>query len=392
LNGGIKLTCNILCTSIQKATNDFTFINTTSIQSAINCTTKILLCKESDFTLDREAETKIKLLISNNNDKPCEKQDTQRAESMNADSATSANSVQSISNNQNSIPVQSLIIEEQSQENPVTTANSSVSPVPTSPKVSNVFEMITNKKATLRDFAAQIIRPSRYMLGIEMTKAIEVLRSFATPDLYIASAEAANQIASWRLNQNWTSFARIFSSRRLIDNKLNGTYLIPMFSGDTSSGHWFLIVVRKLGRRNMKAWCVDSLGRGSINENVILKIETAFAPGRAKLTWQTCQCRCQEELECGPRTVLAMRIIQQNLVNNAPIEECIRKATLQHAPFHGYTPAMIREKVAYLVNRFMPSMISPPIRIRNRNIVNPSRRSVAANIPKSNQKCIVLVD
>jgi len=390
ISDGLKLTCNILCISIKKATNNFPFIDTTSIHSAIHCTNKILLCKESDFTLDREAETKIKLLIPNNNDTPCEKQHKKMVQSLNA-ITTPSKINQTSSSTQTFIPSQIFINEDHSKENPTKTTKSNYKTVLPSPTVSNALEIITNKRAILKDFAAQIIRPSRYMLGIEMTKAIEALRSFVTPDLYIASAEAANQIASWRLNQNWTSFARIFSSRSLIDNKLNGTYLIPMFSGDTSSGHWFLIGVRKLGLRNMKAWCVDSLGtRGSINVNVALKIETAFAPGRAKLARQACQCRCQEELECDPRTVLAMRIIQQNLANAVPIEECIQIATMQHAPYHGYTPATIREKVAYLVNRFMPSMIMPPIRLRNRNVMHRSRSSAEVISLDSDHSCIII--
>jgi len=77
-----------------------------------------------------------------------------------------------------------------------------------------------------------------------MMKAVEVLRSNKLPNLYIATTEASNQIDSWRLNQTWMQFAKMFRSRDLIDNKPNGTYLIPMFSGGKGMGHWFLCVVR----------------------------------------------------------------------------------------------------------------------------------------------------
>jgi len=42
-------------------------------------------------------------------------------------------------------------------------------------------------------------------------------------------------------------------------------------------------------------------------ENIHSKIATAFAPGRAKFSWEKCTCRCQEETEYGPRTILVMK-------------------------------------------------------------------------------------
>jgi len=405
VSDGLKTVCNILCISLQKATNNFTYINPKSIQIASSHLSTALSRKESDFTLDREAETKIKLLISNNIDVPCDKQlkgeQLPTNENKNLSNTTHAqldleckpNPVKSLKLSHNDPPKTKITSEIQSSKiNETKNLKGTIQLAFNTKPSTQIVADASKGRPKLQEFAARIIRPSRYMLGIEMTKAIEVIRAFKTPNLFIASAEATNQINSWCLNEDWTRFARIFGSRQLINRKLNGTYLIPMFSGDTTSGHWFLCVIRKLRQRSMQAWCVDSLGKGNVNPTVRTKIETAFAPGRAKLTWQHCHCRCQEELECGPRTVLAMWIIQQNLANEVTIEESIQKATLQHAPYHSYSPAMIREKVAFLVNNFTPSMITPPIRLRNRTINNRNRTSPKTKkaISKSDHSCVTI--
>jgi len=152
------------------------------------------------------------------------------------------------------------------------------------------------------------------MSGSIMMRAIEVLRSYKAQNIYFASAEASNQISSWKLTDGWPRFAKTFGNRILIDNKLNGIYFIPLFSGNTTEGLWSLCVIKKYSQRKISAWNIDSLGSGSVNSTTHLKIATAFAPGRAKFTWKACNCRCQEEAECGPRTVLAMKIILEELI------------------------------------------------------------------------------
>ena len=210
-----------------------------------------------------------------------------------------------------------------------------------------------------------------------MMKAVEVLRSYKLPNLYIATAEASNQIDSWRLNQTWTQFAKIFRSRDLIDNKPNGTYLIPMFSGGKGMGHWYLCVVQKIRQRFIKAWCIDSMGKGNIEQSIKQKIEGAFAPGRTTLQWEVCESRSQEELECGPRTVLAMKIIKEGMEKNIPVEVSIQLAALWQHPYNFHTPAMIREDAAHFINQFTPAMITTPIQLRRRrnNTMQPARIS-----------------
>jgi len=256
VSDGLKTVCNILCISLQKATNNFTYINPKSIQIASSHLSTALSRKESDFTLDREAETKIKLLISNNIDVPCDEQlkgkQLSTNENKNLSNTTHAqldleckpNPVKSPKLSHSDPPPKIKITSEiQSSKTNETKNLKGTIKLPFNTKPSTQIVADASKgRPKLQEFAARIIRPSRYMLGIEMTKAIEVIRSFKTPNLFIASAEATNQINSWCLNEDWTSFARIFGSRQLINRKLNGTYLIPMFSGDTIALQIFFIL------------------------------------------------------------------------------------------------------------------------------------------------------
>ena len=230
--------------------------------------------------------------------------------------------------------------------------------------VQNVELMTRTKK--LKDYASRIIRPNVCMEGGNMTKAIEILRSYKTSNTFFASAESENLIMNWQLHQGWKQFAKIFGSRELLDNKINATYLIPLFSGDTSCGHWHLCVIQKLGRRDYKGWCIDSLGTGRVEDNIAHKIQHAFKPGRGRFVWIPCTCKRQEELECGPRTILAMWRIQKKLHDRKPLDEGIQSATLIQEPDHLFTATKIRERIANFINTFRSNMITAPIRFRQR--------------------------
>jgi len=347
-----KLIGNILCIAVQKASHNFIFFNDDTFHKATKILDGIKDCKESDFNLNRKAEIKIKLLTSHTHTKPCNNQ----------------------KRNGTTIAFKNTSNEEKHQTG--TTGTSS--------DLTDVPCIRLKKPIKLANFAANIIRPSVCLSGDGMMKAVEILRSYKIPGLYIASSEASNQITSWNLTQTWTQFATIFGSRDLYDNKPNGTYLIPVFSGGTGTGHWHLCVVEKIRRRYMRAWCINSLGRGNVNNAVNRKIEKAFAPGRATLKWEPCECRSQEELECGPRTILAMKIIKEGMEKNLPIEDSVKLATLWHHPFHQHTPAMVRENIAHFINNFTPSMITPPLRFRRRNSTN--NRSDRS--PTSKVQCI----
>jgi len=385
-----KLICNVFCIAISKASHNFSIIDANLPRQALSIFNILLSRKESDFNLDREAEAKIRLLITNNNKIPCgdRKEDTNHQKCSISSSTESINSVtrnqQPCTSNTDKTPYTSLLQQDHKQtskkvkfQNKVRSTSINEVSVQQNDKLNlesvqkhhtvQIVSILRNKpKKALGTIAAMVIRPNRYLPGEAMTRAIEILRSYKVQDVYFASAEAANQISSWRNTDGWTKFAKMFGSRNIMHNKLNGTYFIPLFSGDTTMGHWSLCVVKKISQRNIEAWCVDSMGTGNTTGPIHTKITTAFAPGRARLTWKTCRCRCQEEVECGPRTILAMKLILEGISSNMQMETCIEKATMTQLPHANYTPSKIREETAHLINLFTSDMITPPIRLRER--------------------------
>jgi len=66
-----KLLCNLFFIATSKATNNFTVTGRNTIHRISSIFQNLLSSKESDFSLERKAETKIKLLISSKNNVPC---------------------------------------------------------------------------------------------------------------------------------------------------------------------------------------------------------------------------------------------------------------------------------------------------------------------------------
>jgi len=379
VNDRFKLIGNILCTTIKKATNQFTIQDEQTIHRSSNLLYKIISCKKLDFILDKEAEVKIQLLTNNNADIFCKSLNTEFSNNLTSksnpkiectDCSKEITGLPNIDTSQKPSEGEgSGTIEVYNSTCTISKPSILSSPQASKLKpkritVQNVLELSSRHR--LRDYASRIIRPNICMEGGNMMKAVEILRSYKTSGLFFATAESENLILNWQTNQGWRQFARIFGSRELIHNKMNATYLIPLFSGDTSSGHWHLCVIQKLGRRDYKAWCIDSLGTGRIDNIIAQKIKNAFSPGRGRFTWISCTCRRQEELECGPRTILAMWIIQEKLQEGLTLENAIQSATLMREPSQAFIATKIREKIANFVNKFSGDMVTAPIRFRQR--------------------------
>ena len=367
---GFKLLCSVFGICIRKSTHNFSINKKEFLQQALVILDTTLSRKESDFSLDRKAEAKIKLLTATN------------TKGSTANSSKSSDTV-------TLLPTSSLSKNKTTNSPNLSKKSPSITPKSTNlaiekkngkeigikspnPKVSNLTHIRTKvtplpnlHRPILQEFASAVLRPSRLLAGLTMMKAIEVLRSFNIPHTFYASAEASNQIGAWQTNQQWRFFAKIFGNRTVVENKLNGTYFIPIFSGVETGGHWSLCIIHKFRSRLVKGWCLDSLGSTNLDNYIARKIECAFMPGRGKFTWESCNCRRQEELECGPRTIFAMHSIQQSLSQNLPIDDCISIATLMDESRHVLTPERIREKVAHLINKFNPDMVTPLIRIRS---------------------------
>jgi len=128
------------------------------------------------------------------------------------------------------------------------------------------------------------------------------------------------------------------------------------------------------------------MGKGHVNQNIRQKIEGAFAPGRTTIIWEKCETRSQEELECGPRTILAMRIIKEGIERNLTVEDIIQRAALWQHPYNHHTPIMVREEIAHFINQYTPAMITQPIYPRRRRI----ERRPPVQIPRNSK--IVCID
>lgn len=187
--------------------------------------------------------------------------------------------------------------------------------------------------------------------GAAISQAVEVIRARLTWNLFVAHADAYLNINSWSSNQPWSNFARIFTSQRVIDQKPNGTYIIPFFSGREASGHWHLIVIEKR-RHFCEGWHVDSLGKTLDNTDLQSKLRQAFLPGRGRFVWNFPSSVVQTECECGPRTILAMHLIDRHVANGFSTGEAVTEATLSTLAADSYDSAEIRLEAALLLDSY----------------------------------------
>ena len=218
------------------------------------------------------------------------------------------------------------------------------------------------KEALLRA-KINLLNRRMYTAGSTMLMAIEVIRhTYKEGNVYVACPEAAQIISSWTPNEGWCRFARIFYSNQVCHRKPDGLYIIPIFSGETTSGHWSVIAIQKT-RREQMAVILDSLGRGSLNTPIVKLISHAFKPHRGRrMEWKNPECRNQTGVECGARTINAMSCLAKAFHEKVEFDENIRRATLW-TPSE-YNQMGIRRSAANLVQTYRDCMKSRAIRLR----------------------------
>jgi len=195
-----------------------------------------------------------------------------------------------------------------------------------------------------------------WLSGLAITKAMDVIRSRGTPNTFFAHADSTTVIINWTYTQGWDQFGRIFGSERVIHEKLNGTYFLPLFTGAQTGGHWHLVVIHKTSRL-CTGWILDSLNGASATSDLHRKIERAFCPGRHRFTWNNVDCRQQTELECGIRVIHSTSTIATALRDGLPIQTGISRASLTSAQLPPYNPALLRQEVALLIEEHRHHMI-----------------------------------
>jgi len=115
--------------------------------------------------------------------------------------------------------------------------------------------------------------------------------------------------------------------------------------GNRTQGHWTTVVIWRQGKRN-RGFHLDSSGASDTRGRVFDKIRKAFTGKKDRFSWTQTTCFPQQELECGFRTVEAIRLISRAHNEGKDIDECIRIASMQDRRDGEYCPLRLRAQVA----------------------------------------------
>jgi len=211
----------------------------------------------------------------------------------------------------------------------------------------------TNKDDIIMKGKLDTMDQASWMTGAQLTYIIDVLRAGSIgQDIFIANTQASHIISTWDSNHGWQRFARIFNNHRVTHRKPNGLYLIPIFAGEVSRGHWYLLVVDKSTRKK-EGFIIDSLGTGNKNSNIIRKVSDAFTPGRGfSINWSNPTSTAQQGCKCGPRTACAIETLCIGRRRAIDMQESIRDATLTTTnSASAYDQMTYRRRAATLIGR-----------------------------------------
>jgi len=217
-------------------------------------------------------------------------------------------------------------------------------------KVEETIWISSKEKQLICDDQRQTLERGTYMSARALNRAITNIRITAPKEVYDAAPSASTIIAGLSANTSWEDFAVLFRSIDVSNKKPDGTYLIPMFSGEDTQGHWAFVVVHKQ-HGSRKLWVMDSLGCGNPESPLIRKIKTLFSSAKLRCRIIANRCKPQIEAECGPRTVSGMVSISNALKEGKSIEEAITIGSLLTPGMTTYDPSVIRSKAAKWVRK-----------------------------------------
>ena len=181
--------------------------------------------------------------------------------------------------------------------------------------------------------------------GNDLDKDIENTKAIAGQRIYFADQDAMFLIEQFQLTDEWPRFGRMFRSTGVENSKPAGIYIIPLFWGNRTQGHWTTVVIWRQGKRN-RGFHLDSSGASDTRGRVFDKIRKAFTGKKDRFSWTQTTCFPQQELECGFRTVEAIRLISRAHNEGKDIDECIRIASMQDRRDGEYCPLRLRAQVA----------------------------------------------
>ena len=199
-----------------------------------------------------------------------------------------------------------------------------------------------NEEAVRKDIA-HTLGANQWMHSFSMDRAIKFIRDIIPEGVYIADTFISTMLQNWRNTDSWERVAAAFRKKEVIFLKPNGVYIIPIFTGCSSQGHWSMAVIHK-DVASCRGWILDSLGNSNLTSNPAKAIKSIFSSARRKFKWIRVQCKSQVEVECGSRTIVAMVSIVRSISNRTDIERAIASATLMQSS--DYDASEIRSRAA----------------------------------------------
>jgi len=221
-------------------------------------------------------------------------------------------------------------------------------------------------------YIREATEPDAFMSSMGIRWAIEVLRHMKYQQMYFANPDISTLISDWSTTQGWTRIARAFGCRRVACNKPDGYYFLPLFEGSTTSGHWFTVVVHKIGRFRV-GYVIDSLGNSCTTSTLLQKIRDMFGGSDATFSWNSVLTKAQVEVECGPRSVQAIATIARNIHGGNDLQSSINSATLLTNENEPYDPNEIRRSTAHLLRQYRTNMWTNPVRVRTERDSDPQQ-------------------
>ena len=159
--------------------------------------------------------------------------------------------------------------------------------------------------------------PNTYLGSSKMDAAITQLRSSCTYNTFIANADTATYLHAF--NHTWNRISTEFGPSN-VRNKPSGIYLLPFFCGHHMSGHWLLVVLHH-HHSTWTGWIINSLPTSpTLATHIKYTFETTL---NVTITWHQPICTLQEEVECGPRTIMNIAIIILTLKANRPLQDSL---------------------------------------------------------------------
>ena len=224
-----------------------------------------------------------------------------------------------------------------------------------------------------------ILCNNRFLPGSVFESFIILLRQkYNSQPVHIASTSAIDTIDSPNPDITWNQFSGLFgrSTRHTRTRKPDGLYLIPLFTGHHSAGHWSLAIIEKIQHR-CNGWIADSLGTSNISQLRLNNISQHFYSIRTNFHWNNCHSTPQTEVECGPRTMLVLHSLVHNYTSTSvSVSNLINTATTPNQP-NIYNSTHIRNAatLTYWTLYGHTTTFSPPSRSHQRSTKSRKRKS-----------------